>query len=99
MMHTSGLGYGPGVVDTGIPLVAKTISEKMYKDIALRQDSGEINTLQKLCDALSEKPLLFQPGARYEYGLGLDVLGRVIELATGETLRQFIQKRILKPAG
>jgi len=99
MMHTSGIGYGPGVVDDGIRLVARTATEKALKGICIRQDEGEIDTLEKLCDALLETPLSFQPGAGYEYGLGVDVLGRVMELVTGQPLKQIIQERILTPVG
>lgn len=99
LMHTSGLGYGPGVIDVGQVLVARTPMEKAYKDMTLKQDSGEIDSLAKLCDALSEKPLFFQPGAGYEYSLGIDVIGHIIELVTGKPLRQIIQNRILTPTG
>lgn len=99
LMHTSGLGYGPGRTDRGDRLVARTESEKSLRDLSERQDSGEVDSLEKLCDALSEKPLMFQPGAGYEYGLSLDVLGRVMELVTGQPLRRIIRERVLVPAG
>merc|ERR1719203_247359 len=59
LTHTSGLGYGPGVVDRGLRIVSRTVSEKTYKDISLKQDSGEIDSLERLCDELAELPLLF----------------------------------------
>jgi len=99
IMHTSGFGYGPGIVDRGLRIVARSRAEKMYKDISLRQDSGEIDTLEKLCDALADRPLLFQPGSAYEYGLSFDVLGRVMEVASGRPLRALLVDRVLKPCG
>merc|ERR1719188_911608 len=99
MMHTSGLGYGASRNDLGLALAARSPAEKLYKDLVRRQDEAEIDTLEKLCDALCEIPLLFQPGARYEYGMGVDVLGRVIEVITGQPLRRVIQERVLTPAG
>lgn len=100
MLHTSGLGYGAARADLSLPMgAARTPAEKLYKDVVRRQDSGEVDTLEKLCDALCELPLLFQPGARYEYGMGVDVLGRVVEVIARKPLRQVIQERVLVPAG
>merc|ERR1719188_1297067 len=99
MMHTSGLGYGASRNDLGLALAARSPAEKLYKDLVRRQDEAEIDTLEKLCDALCELPLLFQPGTRYEYGMGVDVLGRVIEVITSQPLRRVIQERVLEPAG
>lgn len=44
-------------------------------------------------------PLDFQPGARWEYGLSTDVLGRVIEVISGQTLDVFLRERIFVPLG
>merc|ERR1712014_385544 len=99
MMHTSGLGYGPGRADLSHRAVARSVAEKNYKEISRRQDSNDIDSLEKLCDALCERPLLFQPGSRYEYGYGVDVLGRVMEVILEQPFRQIIQERVLRPAG
>lgn len=44
-------------------------------------------------------PLLFEPGARWEYGTGLDWTGRLIETLTGLTLEDYFQRNILQPLG
>ena len=54
--------------------------------------------LQKLCDALSEFPLSFTPGRKWEYSMGIDVIGRVIEIVSGKNLSEFITETILEPA-
>ena len=48
---------------------------------------------------LAGLPLLFNPGDRWEYGLSADVLGRVIEVVSGQTLDEFFRERIFKPLG
>merc|ERR1719240_1084772 len=40
-----------------------------------------------------------KPGHGYEYGLHVEVLGRICEIVSGETLEQFVTRRILKPLG
>jgi CubicO group peptidase (beta-lactamase class C family) len=44
-------------------------------------------------------PLLFNPGDRWEYSLGVDVLGRLVEVVSGKTLDEFLRTRIFEPLG
>ena len=44
-------------------------------------------------------PLLNQPGAVWDYGFGLDVLGQVVEKVSGQTLGQYFEENIFKPLG
>jgi CubicO group peptidase (beta-lactamase class C family) len=46
---------------------------------------------------LAKQPLLFQPGSAWEYGLSTDVLGRVVEVASGKSLDVFFTERIFRP--
>lgn len=82
--HTSGLAYGltPGPVDT---LFARA---KLY-------DASR--TLEEFADSLARIPLLFSPGTRWSYSSGIDVAGRVIEVASGQTLDRFLEEEIFQP--
>ena len=51
------------------------------------------------CDIWAGLPLLFQPGAEWNYSLATDVLGRVVEVASGQRLDEFFTARILGPLG
>ena len=44
-------------------------------------------------------PLVADPGTRYEYGINTDWLGRVVEAASGRSLRDYIAEHILGPLG
>ena len=48
---------------------------------------------------LAGLPLLFNPGERFEYSLGVDVLGRLVEVASGKPLYEFLRTRIFEPLG
>ncbi len=61
--------------------------------IAYKRDK----TLADFVSALARLPLAHQPGEVWEYGLSADVLGRVVEAASGEPLDQFLQSRIFAP--
>jgi CubicO group peptidase (beta-lactamase class C family) len=51
------------------------------------------------CDAYASFPLLFQPGAEWNYSVASDVLGRVVEVASGQSLDEFFRSRIFEPLG
>ena len=48
---------------------------------------------------LAGQPLLFNPGDRFEYSLGVDVLGRLVEVWSGKPLDEFFRTRIFEPLG
>ena len=62
-------------------------------ETAYRRDT----TLADFVSVLARLPLAHQPGEVWEYGLNADVLGRVIEVASGEPFDQFLQSRIFTP--
>jgi CubicO group peptidase (beta-lactamase class C family) len=59
---------------------------------------GNVPLSQYAIDLLKE-PFEFQPGSEFEYGFGLTVAGRIVEIASGRTFEQFIGERILEPLG
>src|SRR5262249_46844165 len=61
---------------------------------------GLVQTEGTLADnikRLAGQPLLHQPGSAWEYGLSTEILGRVVEVVSGQPLDQFFQKRIFGP--
>jgi len=91
LRHTSGLVY----FDHGNTAVHKLYRESGLYDKGLARDG----TLQDFVYRLARLPLAHQPGEVWEYGHSADVLGRVIEVASGERLDQFLDNRVFKPLG
>ena len=89
LTHTSGLTYGESV--TGIGDVAKLYDEFNIIDRCLIRDEN--------LDILSQIPLIAQPGAEWNYSVGTDVLGAVIEVITGETVGEYLDEIIFSPLG
>jgi CubicO group peptidase (beta-lactamase class C family) len=87
MRHTSGLTYGflPG-----------TPVAKMYQESHL---FGADGTNADFANAIAKLPLAVQPGSSWNYSHSTDVLGRVIEVASGQSLYQFEKENILEPLG
>src|SRR6266540_6055855 len=77
MAHMNGMTYG---FANNHPVDA------MYRQAGFEWGVPPNTDLAGICDLLAELPLLFQPGAEWCYSMGLDVLGRVIELASGQPL-------------
>ncbi len=89
LTHTSGITYG---------LMGREYLLDHYRRAGV--SDGLIETEGTIADnvrKLAPLPLKFQPGSDWEYGLSTDVLGRVIEIVTGQTLDAFFQKRIFDP--
>jgi len=86
LTHTSGLAYGltAGPVDT------------IFRGARLYDPS---RTLEQFADSLARLPLLFSPGTRWSYGSGIDVAGRVIEVASGQPLDRFLDQQVFRPLG
>eukprot|EP00435_Cladocopium_sp_Y103_P053462 s1252_g17.t1 len=95
VMHTSGLGYGPSRERK-----TEKLEDGPYLPLVKRIDSGLIKNLKSFCNELAKFPLQFHPGDRWEYSMGLDVIGRVLEIVSGLTLdrlfRQLFRKMGMK---
>ncbi len=84
LTHTAGLASG-----TGGPTMelAKKLSRDRKPD----------DTLSTYIPRLAALPLNFQPGTAWEYGPATDVLGRLVEVISGQPLDQFFRQRIFAP--
>ena len=91
LTHTSGLSYR----FLSPPQLAPRYLEASITD-GLSQTDG---TVGEMVDRLAALPLVHQPGERFTYALGVDVLGRVIEVITGETLADYMAAEIFEPLG
>ena len=56
-------------------------------------------TLKQFSEALAKRPLEFQPGTLYRYGLSIDILGRYVEAIEGKPLDEVVRERLLNPLG
>ena len=54
---------------------------------------------RRACAAWARLPLLFDPGTEWNYSVATDVLGRVVEVVSGQSLDRFFAERILGPLG
>lgn len=88
LTHTSGLSYpfNPGVLG----------AEMHARDIVFSASEDRLEDVARATGAL---PLAFRPGSRWEYSVGIDIIGRVIEVVTGRSLDQVFAEDIFAPLG
>ena len=88
--HTAGLTYGF--------LWAHPVDE-LYRRAGFEWGTPPGADLADVCDRIAGLPLLFQPGREWNYSMATDVLGRVVEVASGMPLDEFFTSRIFEPLG
>jgi len=92
LRNTSGLVYaGPDYADPGFGNAA--IHALYGAKAPFRRD----RPIAAFVASLGALPLLHQPGEVWEYSIGFDVLGRVIEVVSGQTFEQFLQSSLFAP--
>jgi len=87
MRHTSGLIYG---FLPGTPVAKMYLEANLFRPDVTNAD---------FADNIAKLPLAVQPGSSWNYSYSTDVLGRVIEVASGKSLYQFEKENILDPLG
>jgi len=87
LRHTSGLTYG---------LFGETPVDSLYRRANLQNPKLD---LQGLVTELAKLPLIGHPGEVWNYGYRTDVLGRLVEIASGMPLDRFFEDRIFRPLG
>jgi CubicO group peptidase (beta-lactamase class C family) len=87
LRHTSGLTYA-AFGDSPVQMI--------WRDA---QPMADDQTSAEMAAKLASLPLMFEPGTTWEYSMSTDVLGRVVEVVSGQDLADFIDARICRPLG
>ncbi len=89
MNHTSGLTY---------EFMRSSPVDALYRERRINFQGTEDN-LAEMTTKLAQAPLMCQPGSQWNYSVSTDVLGRLIEVWSGQSLRDFFIEEILQPLG
>jgi CubicO group peptidase (beta-lactamase class C family) len=87
MTHTTGLTYGQFGTDD--------IHQRYSRVGAFDYQSDNETMATRLC----QLPLLYQPGTTFEYGMSTDLLGRIIEIVTRQSLDKILHEFVFEPLG
>ena len=93
LRHTAGLAYGE--------ITGNARVKAAYANAGLFTPGADYFSIELTPDEftakIAETPLAYQPGTTWEYSLAVDVLGRVVEKASGKRLSEFLDERVFKP--
>ena len=92
LTHTSGIGYG--MIDGD-----ERFRKSFVKAGIIDAFTAEPHTLEENIPKLARMPLHHQPGEKWTYSEGLDVLGYFVEIVSGMPFDQFLKTRIFDPLG
>jgi CubicO group peptidase (beta-lactamase class C family) len=90
LTHMSGLTYG---FHHAHPVDA------MYRAMGYEWGTPPGADSAEVCRNWASVPLVFQPGTEWNYGVSTDVLGRLVEVLSGQPLDEFLEQRIFTPLG
>jgi CubicO group peptidase (beta-lactamase class C family) len=90
LTHTSGLTYG---------FQQANAVDEAYRAAGYFLDPPPEHDLASACDVWAGLPLLFEPGAEWNYSVSTDVVGRIVEIVSGQSLDEFFAQRIFGPLG
>src|SRR5215813_11788248 len=94
LRHTAGLAYGE--LTQNAEVKDALAQAGLYKPGVIDFDIRDMTGAEQV-ERLAKIPLLYQPGTTWEYSLASDVLGRVVEAASGKRLGDFMSERLFKP--
>ncbi len=86
LRHTSGITYGN---------FSNSVVDQLYRS----ERVGAQPTIADMVTEMGKIPLMYQPGTRWHYSLSTDVLGRLVEVVSGQSFDDFLRERIFEPLG
>ena len=94
LTHTSGLTYSSAFNGSGE--ISEIYREENIMPFEQKSDKQRAS-LQQQVEKLSQIPLKYKPGENFEYSVGIDVLGRVAEVVSGESLSSIMNELVFSP--
>ena len=90
LTHTAGLTYG---------FLHTNVADAVYRARGYEWGVPPGTDLATACDAWAGMPLLFQPGTRWGYSVATDVVGRLVEVISGQRLDAYLAEHVTGPLG
>lgn len=86
MSHTAGFTYG---------VFGNTPVDQQYRNASILSNKD----LAEMVTELSKIPLQYQPGTRWHYSVSVDILGRLVEVISGQPFDEYLAQHIFQPLG
>ena len=102
LTHTAGLGYSiiqHGPIKAAYEAAGVVPGQISRIDMPGLSRAKAVPSLTQFADHLAGLPLVYEPGTHWSYSVGLDLMGRVIEVVSGQPFDKFMHDRIIAPCG
>lgn len=102
LTHTAGLGYSiiqKGPIKDAYEAAGLVPGQASRLSIPPLSGVKTVPSLAQFADKLAEMPLVYEPGTRWSYSVGLDLVGRIIEVVSGQDFAAFLAARLFGPCG
>jgi CubicO group peptidase (beta-lactamase class C family) len=102
LTHTAGLGYNiiqKGPIKTAYDRAGIVGGQASRLPIPGFADVTPAPSLAVMADRLAELPLVYEPGTKWSYSISLDLMGRLIEVVSGQAFDAFLKARLFDPLG
>ncbi|MBV1916809.1 MAG: beta-lactamase family protein [Sphingomonadaceae bacterium] len=102
LTHTSGLAYGiiqKGPIRDALREKGLIPGKVTRLKIPGMSRGNHVQGLEAFADGMADMPLVYEPATTWSYSPGLDILGRVIEVVTGQGFDTFLRERLFDPLG
>ncbi|MGW1066551.1 serine hydrolase domain-containing protein [Streptomyces aureus] len=90
LTHTAGLTFG---------FYHRHPVDALYRDAGVESSVAPGADLAGTCEVYARLPLQFEPGTQWNYSVATNVLGRIVEVVSGQDLDDFLHRRVLGPLG
>jgi len=95
------------IMSCGLPYCMRPLSEPsanptlnaMSEAMKPLCENGRIPTLREEVKAMSRVPVMFEPGTHWMYGFGSEIIGALVEVITGKSVRQNMREKLIEPLG
>src|SRR6266700_3413406 len=94
LRHSAGLAYAE--ITKNEPVKAAYVEAKFSQPGIHEFDSRGMTPAEQV-ERIAKAPLIHQPGTMWEYSMAVDILGRVVEAASGKRLAVFLDERLFTP--
>jgi CubicO group peptidase (beta-lactamase class C family) len=94
LRHTAGFAYAE--ITKNEPVKKAYIEAQFFTPGGVEYDQRTMTPSEEV-ERMAKIPLIHQPGTTFEYGMAVDMLGRVIEAASGKRLSALMEERLFKP--
>jgi len=94
LRHSAGLAYAE--ITKNEPVKAAYVEAKFSQPGSHEYDSRDMTPAEQV-EHIAKAPLIHQPGTMWEYSMAVDILGRVVEAASGKRLAVVLDERLFKP--